>query len=151
MNENKEGILGGRGTSKSKYHNPDPLVQLIGRTNETEIILEGVQMKALIDTGANMSYVNKWLVEKLQLPVQSLQTVLNIEGTGGIRVPYYGIVECQLGLPELTGFQKDVLMLVIDDSPYGQRVPVQLGTLHINMILKAAEQNPTVQLRDSWE
>ena len=151
MNENKEGILGGRETSKSKYHNPDPLAQLIGRTNETEIILEGVQMKALIDTGANMSYVNKWLIEKLQLPVQSLQTVLNIEGTGGIRVPYYGIVECQLGLPELTGFQKDVLMLVIDDSPYGQRVPVQLGTLHIDMILKAAEQNPTVQLRDSWE
>ena len=108
-------------------------------------------MKALIDTGANMSCVNKWLVEKLQLPVRSLQTVLNIEGTGGIRVPYYGIVECRLGLPELTGFQKDVLMLVIDDSPYGQRVPVQLGTLHIDMILKAAEQNPTVQLRDSWE
>ena len=62
--------------------------------NETKIILEGVQMKALIDTGANMSCVNKWLVEKLQLPVRSLQTILNIEGTGGIRVPYYGIVEC---------------------------------------------------------
>ena len=119
--------------------------------NETEIILEGVQMKALIDTGANMSCVNKWLIEKLQLPVRSSQTVLNIEGTGGIRVPYYGIVECRLGLPELTGFQKDVLMLVIDDSPYGKRVPVQLGTLHIDMILKAAEQNPTVQLGDSWE
>ena len=42
-------------------------------------------------------------------------------------------------------------MLVIDDSPYGKRVPVQLGTLHIDMILKAAEQNPTIQLRDSWE
>ena len=42
-------------------------------------------------------------------------------------------------------------MLVIYDSPYGKRVPVQLGTLHIDMILKAAEQNPTVQLRDSWE
>ena len=59
------------------------IIGLIGPTNETEIILEGVQMKVLIDTGANMSCVNKWLVEKLQLPVQSLQTVLNIEGTGG--------------------------------------------------------------------
>ena len=108
-------------------------------------------MKVLIDTGANMSCINKRLVEKLQLPVQSLQTILNIEGKRGIRVPYYSIVECQLGLPELEGFQKDVLMLVIDDSPYGKRVPIQLETLHIDMILKAAEQNPTVQLGDSWE
>ena len=108
-------------------------------------------MKALIDTGANMSCVNKWLVEKLQLPVQSLPTILNIEGTGGggVRVLYYGIVECQLGLPEVKGFQKDVLMVVIDD--YGKKVPVQLGTLHIDMILKAAEQNPTARLGDSWE
>ena len=151
INNNAEGTLGGGGTPKSRYHNRDPLARLIGPTNETEIILEGVKMKALIDTGANMSCVNKWLVEKLQLPVQSLQTILNIEGTGGVRVPYYGIVQCQLGLPEVEGFQKDVLMLVIDDSPYGKKVPVQLGTLHIDMILKAAEQSPTAWLGDSWE
>ena len=34
-------------------------------------------------------------------------------------------------------------MLVIDDSLYGKKVPVQLGTLHIGMILKAAEQSLT--------
>ena len=84
-------------------------------------------------------------------PIQSLQTVLNIKGTRGVRVPYYGIVECQLGLPEDKGFQKDVLMLVIDDSPYRKKVPVQLGTFHIDMILKAAMQNPPVKLGDSWE
>ena len=75
VNDNVEGTLGEGGTSRSRYHNPDPLAQLIGLTNETEIILKGVKMKALIDTGANMSCVNKWLVEKLQLPVQSLQTI----------------------------------------------------------------------------
>ena len=42
-------------------------------------------------------------------------------------------------------------MLVIDDSPYGRKVPVQLGNLHIDMILTAAEQNPTMKLGDSWE
>ena len=98
-----------------------------------------------------MSCVNKWLMEKLQLPIQSLQTVLNIEGTGGVRVLYYGIVECQLSLPRIEGFERDVLMLVIDDSPYGNRVPIQLGTLHIDMILKVAAQDPTIKLGDSWE
>ena len=83
INDKVEGTLGGGGTSKLKYHNPDPLAQLIGPTNETEIIPEGDKMKAVIDTGANMSCINRWLVEKLQLPVQPLQTILNIEGTGG--------------------------------------------------------------------
>ena len=58
INDKVGGTLGEGGTSKSKYHNPDPLAQLIGPTNETEIILEGVKMKALIDTGANMSCIN---------------------------------------------------------------------------------------------
>ena len=51
----------------------------------------------------------------------------------------------------MEGFQNDVLMLVVDDSPYGEEVPIQIGTLHINMILEAAEQNPTAILGDSWE
>ena len=42
-------------------------------------------------------------------------------------------------------------MLVTDDSPYGKKVPVQLGTLHIDMILTAAKQNSTTKLGDSWE
>ena len=68
-----------------------------------------------------------------------------------VRVPYYGIIECRLGLPEIEGFQKDVLMLVIDNSPYDKKVPIQLGTLNIHMILKTASQNPTAKLGDSWE
>ena len=99
-------------------------------------------MKTLIDTGANMSCINKWLIEKLQLLVQSLHTVLNIEGTGGLKVPYYGIIECQLGLSKLR-FQKDVIMFVIDDSPYRRRVPIQLGTLHIDMTLEATARTPS--------
>ena len=42
-------------------------------------------------------------------------------------------------------------MLVIDNSPYRKKVPVQLGTLHIHMILKAAAQNPSIRLGHSWE
>ena len=58
INNEIEGILGGGGTARSKYHNPDPLARLIGPTNETEIILKGAKLKALIDTGANMSCIN---------------------------------------------------------------------------------------------
>ena len=37
-------------------------------------------------------------------------------------------------------FDLDVLMLVVDDSPYGMRVPIQIGTLHIDMALDLATE-----------
>ena len=45
-------------------------------------------------------------------------------------------MEYHLKFPEIDGFDKDVLMLVIDNSPYGMRVPLLIGTLH--MALNAA-------------
>ena len=42
----KNGILEG----EREYYNPDPLYRLIGPANETEVNVEGVGMKALIDS-----------------------------------------------------------------------------------------------------
>ena len=42
-------------------------------------------------------------------------------------------------------------MLVIDDSPYGMRVPVQVGTLHIDMALELATEEEKRKLSKQWE
>ena len=42
--------------------------------------------------------------------------------------------------PRSKKFDLDVLMLVIDDSPYTMRVPVQIGTLHIDMAMDLATE-----------
>ena len=42
-----------------------------------------------------------------------------------------GYVEVNLKIPEIIAFDEDMLMLVIKNSEY-TRVPIQLGTLHIN-------------------
>ena len=38
-----------------RYHNPDPLLRLIGLANEATIIVEGQEFPALIDSGAQLS------------------------------------------------------------------------------------------------
>ena len=98
-----------------------------------------------------MTCINQWLANALKLPVKPLQTFLDIEGTGGGRVPYYGYVEGRLEIPGLPKFGEDVLMLVIDDSPYGKRVPIQLGTIHIDMVLKALEGNEGHEVSEGWK
>ena len=43
---------------KELYHNPDPLVRLIGEANETDIVIENKQVKGLIDSGAQISSIS---------------------------------------------------------------------------------------------
>ena len=134
-----------------EYHNPDPLVRLIGDANEAPAIVEGVPITSLVDSGACMSAMVKSFAKELRLEIKPLKTILDIEGTGGGIVLYYGYVECRLKLPQIEKFDEDVLMLIIDDSAYGMRVPVQLGTLHIDMALDLATKAEMKQLSHRWE
>ena len=83
-------------SQRELYHNHAPLYHLIGSTNETMVLVEGQSFLALIDSGATISTITEDLVEHLQLPIQTLNRFFNVEGTGGIRVPYSGYVEVHI-------------------------------------------------------
>ena len=119
--------------------------------NESLAIMEGVPITSLIDLGANMSSITKSFAEELQLEIKELQMILDIEVTGGGQVPYHGYVECRLKLLDIEKFDLDVLMLVVDDSPYGMRVPIQIGTLHIDMALDLATKEEKRKLNQQWK
>ena len=98
-----------------------------------------------------MSAITKSFVEELQLEIKRLQMILDIEATGGGQVPYHGYIECRLKLPDIEKFDLDVLMLVVDDSPYGMRVPIQIGTIHIDMALALATEEEKRKLNHQWK
>ena len=83
-----------------EYHNPDPFVRLIGDANEAPAIVEGVPITSLVDSGACMPAMVKSFAKELRLEIKPLKKILDIEGTGGGTVPYYGYVECRLKLPK---------------------------------------------------
>ena len=80
------------------YHNPDPLFRLVGEVNETTALVEDQEARALIDSGSQLSSISLVWVKKLNLKPQQLWSVLQIEGLGGLDVPYLGYVETHLGL-----------------------------------------------------
>ena len=98
-----------------------------------------------------MSAMTKSFAEALELELKSLNYMLDIEGTGGGKVPYHRYVECRLNLPQIEKFGHDVLMLVIDDSPYGAHVPIQIGTLHIDMAIDLATTKEREKFKRKWE
>ena len=133
------------------YLNPDPLVRLIGQANETQVKIEGQNFTALIDSGAQISQLTKSLVKALGLKMKHLKELLPLDGAGGIDVPYLGYVEARLAFPEIQDFDEDFLFLVMSDHTYGDRVPVTIGTLHIDMMLDKASKEELESLSRAWD
>ena len=62
----------------------DPLFRLVEEVNETTVLVEGQEARALIDSGSQLSSISLVWVKKLHLKPQQLQSLLQIEGLGGI-------------------------------------------------------------------
>ena len=120
----------------NQYHNPDPLFRLVGEVNESMVIVEGQEARALLDSGSQLSAILLKWVKKLKLKPQQLQSILQIEGSGGLEGPYLGYVEGHLKIPKIKAFDLDVLLLIVPDSAHTQYTPITLRTLHIDMAIK---------------
>ena len=64
--------------------------------------------------------------------------MLQIEGSGGLDIPYRGYVETHHRVPEVKAFDTDVLLLIVPDSAHMTHTPITLGTLHIDMVINLA-------------
>ena len=133
-----------------QYSNPDPLFRLIGEANETESIINGVKLGTLIDSGAQMSSITESMARHLGLEFIDFRTLMEIEGTGGIDVPYIGYTAVNLKLPEIPSFDEDCLFFIYPDSKYGKRVPISLGTIHIDRVLEVATDEELKNIGKSW-
>ena len=57
------------------------------------MIVEGQRFLALINSGAQLSMMLESLVQALKLPVHKLNTLIEVEVSGGGIIPYVGYVE----------------------------------------------------------
>ena len=111
-----------------------------------QTVVDDTKCLALIDSGAQLSTIIVTFVQQLGLKIHLLNKILKFEVTGGGDIHYKGYVEVNLKILDIKEFNEDVLMLVMEDSPYAQRVPIQLGTLHINKALDLVSENELINL-----
>ena len=76
---------------------------------------------------------------------------MQIEGSGGVEVPYLGYVEIHLKIPEIKAFDQDVLLLIIPNSAHTQCTPITLGTLHVDMAIRLATEKELKNLNKQWQ
>ena len=58
------------------------------------------------------------MAKKMKLEPKQLQSILQIEGSGGLEVPYLSYVEVHLEIPEVKAFNQDVLILIVPNSTH---------------------------------
>ena len=49
------------------YHNPDPLGRLVGEANESKVIVEGQETRALLDSGSQLSGISMDMGKKIKI------------------------------------------------------------------------------------
>lgn len=124
---------------------------LFGKPTENVVVLYDKPVNTLLDTGSTVStisetYYNQYLSE---LPLQNINTLLDIECAGGQQLPYKGYIETHLKLTDDSDIHPCVL-LVIPDSNYNTKVPLLIGTNILQPIMDFyKEQHGTRFLQSS--
>ena len=96
----------------SDYDNPNPWARILGRVNETDVEIDWIISKALIDSSAMILMMRKDYCYEHGYEIQPLEHLVPIEGSGGASAPYLGYVEVGIHIPGVNSFDRDVLILV---------------------------------------
>ena len=109
------------------------LTKVIGKRCQSAILLDGIEVECLLDSGSQVSTVSEGFYNRYlsSRPLESLQSAINIEGIGGHRLPYLGYVSVPVqfpGSPTTESQPKECLFLVCPDTGFSEKVPVLVGT-----------------------
>ena len=108
----------------------DEIIDLIGPANETEVIINGQKVNALLDTGSQItsiseSYYKNNLSNYPLVPVDIPN--LKVEQASGSFIPYLGMVIMDIKVPHLTQTFK-AKVVVVPNTDYHFKTPVSVGT-----------------------
>ena len=133
------------------FLNLDPIACLTGCSNKAPVIIDGPEVTALIDSGAQVLSISAQFCEELTLQIQPLGQLLELEGTGGAAIPYLRYVEVNLQILGIKSYNEDVLVLVIPTTTYSKTVLVIVGTKIIDKATTGAassiQQGGTVEVQ----
>ena len=138
-------LLGARG----------PILHWTGPETLVDLTIEGRNVNALADSGSQVNTIMPTLVQQNGFPVLPLEDLvdypLNLVGLGGKCTSLLGFVILCMQVRDIMGYDKDVVFLVVpDDSEFGWRVPLVIGTCMIGRIINVIWESEIDHLSMPW-
>ena len=79
--------------------------------------MDGHEVATLVDLGAQVSNISTQLCKEFGLEIQPLGQLLELEGTGGAAIPYLRLIEVNIQILGIRGYNEYVLLLAIPTRP----------------------------------
>ena len=125
---------------------PDTLVDLM---------IEDRNVNALGDSGSQVNTIMPAFVQQYGFPVLPLEDLvdhlLNLVGLGRKCTSLLGFVILHMQVREITGYDEDVVLLMVpDESEFGRRVLLVIGTCMIGRIINIMQESEIDCLSTPW-
>ena len=132
------------------FLNPDPIACLVGHSNEAQVVIDGQEVTALIGLGAQVSSISAQFCKELIPQIKPLSQLLELEGTGGVSIPYLRFVEVNFQVLGIRNYNEDVLLLVIPTMTHSKTVLIVVGTKIINKALSLMTAGELAKATTTW-
>ena len=110
-------------------HNGRFLFLIGGKANESTISFCGVEAKALLDSGSQVTTVSEEFYNSLDpRPPTADSEEIDFKGPDGRSIPYIQCIEVTIGASFLPGQEIETLVLVVPITTYHAQVPIIIGT-----------------------
>lgn len=102
---------------------------MIGRANESTITFCGVETKALLDSGSQVTTVSKQFYDSLnpKPPTAEIEELV-LKGPDGRSIPYLKCIVVTVAANFLPDKEVDALALIVPTTAYHAEVPIVIGT-----------------------
>ena len=120
----------------------------IGPEMLVELTMEGRHFNALVDSGSQVNMITPTLVQQYGFPVLPLEDLmdypLNLVGLGGKCTSPLGFVILRVQVWGIAGYHEDAVFLVVpNESDFGWRVPLVVGTCTIGRMINIIQESET--------
>ena len=132
-----------------------PSAHWIGPEMLVDLRREGRNVNALVDSGSQVNTIMPTFVQQYGFPVLSLEDLvdhlLNLIGLGGKCTSPLGFIILHVQVREIAGYDEDIVFLMVpDESEFGCRVPLVIGTCMIGQIINIIQESEIDHLSIPW-
>ena len=132
-----------------------PTAHWLGPETLVELTIEGRDFTTLANSGSQVNTITPPLVQQYRFPILPLEDLVdylvNLVGIGGMRASPLEFVILHVQVQGIAGYDKDAVFLVVpDESDFGQRVPLVIGTCTISRLINVIHESEIDSLAMPW-
>ena len=134
----------------------DPLAQIIGTDTITDVIINGAEACALLDSRATADLMTLAYAKARNFDIKPMTELsdcfINLRLAAGLKTTLSGYVEYNLQIPGISSYDFDqVALLAEDEPPFSREVPLTIGTKTEDSILKALKEGEIEMIDNIWK